>query len=102
VALTRFGGQSELVAVKANQIFEKPDTLTFEQAAAIPVTSLTAYALIVVMGSLHEGESILIHNVGGGVGLAALEIAKKVGAVTYGTSSPSKHQFLKGQIGRGA
>jgi NADPH:quinone reductase-like Zn-dependent oxidoreductase len=95
VALTRFGGQSELVAVKANQIFEKPDTLTFEQAAAIPVNYLTAYALIVVMGSLHEGESILIHNVGGGVGLAALEIAKKVGAVTYGTASPGKHKFLK-------
>src|SRR4030095_2618140 len=97
VAFTRFGGPSELVAVKANQIFEKPDTLTFEQAAAIPVNYLTAYALIVVMGSLHEAESILIHNVGGGVGLAALEIAKKVGAVTYGTASPSKHQFLKGR-----
>jgi NADPH:quinone reductase-like Zn-dependent oxidoreductase len=95
VALTRFGGQSELVAVKATQMFEKPDTLTFEQAAAIPVNYLTAYALIVVMGSLHEGESILIHNAGGGVGLAALEIAKKVGAVTYGTASPGKHKFLK-------
>src|ERR1051325_9505799 len=94
VALTRFGGQSEMIAVKATQIFEKPEKLTFEQAAAIPVNYLTAYALIVVMGSLHEGESILIHNAGGGVGLAALDIAKKIGAVTYGTASPSKHKFL--------
>jgi synaptic vesicle membrane protein VAT-1 len=94
VALTRFGGQSELVAVKATQMFVKPETLTFEQAAAIPVNYLTAYALIVVMGSLHEGESILIHNAGGGVGLAALDIAKKIGAITYGTASPSKHKFL--------
>ena len=93
-ALTRFGGQSEQVAVKATQIFEKPDRLTFEQAAAIPVNYLTAYALLVVMGSLHAGESVLIHNAGGGVGLAAIDIAKKIGAVTYGTASPGKHEFL--------
>jgi len=95
VAMTRFGGQSELVAVKAAQMFEKPEKLTFEQAGAIPVNYLTAYALLIVMGSLHTGESVLIHNAGGGVGLAALDIAKKVGAVTYGTASGSKHQFLK-------
>lgn len=94
VAMTRFGGQSELVAVKATQMFEKPEQLTFEQAAAIPVNYLTAYALLVVMGSLHAGESVLIHNAGGGVGLAALDIAKKIGAETYGTASPGKHKFL--------
>jgi len=93
-AMTRFGGQSELVAVKAMQVFPKPDRLSFEQAAAIPVNYLTAYALLVVMGSLHKGESVLIHNAGGGVGLAALDIAKKIGAVTYGTASPGKHKFL--------
>lgn len=93
-ALTRFGGQSDLVVVKAMQVFDKPEGLTFEQAAAIPVNYLTAYALLVVMGSLHEGESLLIHNAGGGVGLAALDIAKKIGAVTYGTASASKHKFL--------
>jgi NADPH:quinone reductase-like Zn-dependent oxidoreductase len=93
-AMTRFGGQSELVAVKATQVFDKPDSLTFEQAAAIPVNYLTAYALLVVMGSLHAGESVLIHNAGGGVGLAALDIAKKIGAVSYGTASASKHKFL--------
>jgi NADPH:quinone reductase-like Zn-dependent oxidoreductase len=95
VALTRFGGQSDLIAVKATQMFEKPEQLTFEQAAAIPVNYLTAYALLVVMGSLHAGESVLIHNAGGGVGLAALDIAKKIGAETYGTASPGKHKFLK-------
>ena len=93
VAMTRFGGQSELVAVKATQMFEKPEKLTFEQAAAIPVNYLTAYALLVVMGSLHAGESVLIHNAGGGVGLAALDIAKKIGAVTYGTASPGSTSF---------
>src|SRR5215216_2080668 len=94
VAMTRFDGQSELIAVKATQMFQKPDALTFEQGAAIPVNYLTAYALLVVMGSLHVGQSVLIHNAGGGVGLAALDIAKKIGAVTYGTASPGKHKFL--------
>ncbi|MGH9883151.1 MAG: synaptic vesicle VAT-1 family membrane protein [Pyrinomonadaceae bacterium] len=95
MAMTRFGGQSEMVAVNATQVFEKPELLTFEQAAAVPVNYLTAYALLVVMGGLHAGESVLIHNAGGGVGLAALDIAKKIGATSYGTASPSKHQFLK-------
>lgn len=95
VAMTRFGGQSELVTVQSTLIFPKPDSLTFEQAAAIPVNYLTAYALIAVMGCLQPGESVLIHNAGGGVGLAALDIAKRLGAKTYGTASPGKHDFLR-------
>ena len=95
VALTRFGGQSEKVAVAASQLFAMPGSLSFEEAAVIPVNYLTAYALLVVMGSLKEGESVLIHNAGGGVGLAALDIAKKIGATTYGTASPGKHEFLR-------
>src|SRR5215470_4530769 len=94
-ALTRFNGYADLVTVPASQTFAKPESLTFEQAAAIPVNYLTAYALIVVMGSLHADESILIHNAGGGVGLAALDIAKKIGATTFGTASTGKHAFLK-------
>jgi synaptic vesicle membrane protein VAT-1 len=95
LAMTRFRGQAELVAVGVTQVFEKPDSLTFEQAAAIPVNYLTAYALLVAMGGLRAGEAVLIHNAGGGVGLAALDIAKHIGAVTFGTASPSKHQFLR-------
>lgn len=95
MALTRFGGYSEMVRVPMSQAFDKPASLSFEQAAAIPVTYLTAYQLLVIMGSLHAEESILIHNAGGGVGLAALDIAKKIGATTYGTASASKHEFLR-------
>ena len=95
VALTRFGGQSNRIVVAESQLFEKPESLSFEEAAAIPVNYLTAYALLVVMGGLQKGESVLIHNAGGGVGLAALDIAKKIGATTYGTASPSKHEFLR-------
>ena len=93
--MTRFGGQSDKVVVQEKQLFEKPDSLTFEQGAAIPVNYLTAYALLVAMGGLRKGEAVLIHNAGGGVGLAALDIAKHIGAVTYGTASPSKHDFLR-------
>ncbi len=95
IALTRFSGQAEMVKVPVSQIFEKPATLSFEQAAAIPVNYLTAYGLLIVMGSLQGGESVLIHNAGSGVGLAAIDIAKKLGAITYGTASPTKHSFLK-------
>ncbi|HEY3104735.1 MAG TPA: medium chain dehydrogenase/reductase family protein [Pyrinomonadaceae bacterium] len=95
IAMTRFNGQAELVAVPSTQVFEKPDSLTFEEAAAIPVNYLTAWALLVTMGGLKKGEAVLIHNAGGGVGLAALDIAKHIGATTYGTASASKHSFLK-------
>jgi NADPH:quinone reductase-like Zn-dependent oxidoreductase len=95
MAMTRFNGQSERVAVAAKQVFPKPASLSFAQAAAVPVNYLTAYALLVAMGGLQRGESVLIHNAGGGVGLAALDIAKHIGANTYGTASPSKHEFLK-------
>ena len=97
VAMTRFRGQAEKVAVAANQLFAKPESLSFEQAAAIPVNYLTAYALLHVMGSLHAGESVLIHNAGGGVGLAAIDIARRIGATSYGTASPGKHEFLRGR-----
>lgn len=95
VAMTRFKGQAEMVTVGANQIFEKPASLSFAEAAAVPVNYLTAYALLVAMGGLRTGESVLIHNAGGGVGLAALDIAKHIGATTFGTASPGKHEFLR-------
>jgi synaptic vesicle membrane protein VAT-1 len=95
IAMTRFGGQAELVVAPLGQIFEKPEQLSFEQGAAVPVNYLTAWALLVTMGGLKKEESVLIHNAGGGVGLAALDIAKHIGARTYGTASASKHEFLE-------
>lgn len=95
IGMTRFGGQAEFVTVSAQQVFAKPEHLTFEAAAAIPVNYLTAWALLVVMGGLRKDEAVLIHNAGGGVGLAALDIARHIGAKTFGTASSSKHEFLK-------
>lgn len=95
LALTRFNGYSDRVCVPEKNIFPIPGSLNFEKAAAIPVNYLTAYQLIGVMGGLKKGESILIHNAGGGVGLAALDIALHLEATTFGTSSGKKHSFLK-------
>ncbi len=94
-ALTHFGGYSEYVVLPADQAIPKPETLSHEQAAAIPVNYLTAWQLLVVMGSLKPTESVLIHNAGGGVGLATIDIARHVGATIYGTASAGKHAFLK-------
>jgi NADPH:quinone reductase-like Zn-dependent oxidoreductase len=94
LALTRFNGYSDKVCVPENNVFCIPGSLDFERAAAIPVNYLTAYQLISVMGGLKKGESVLIHNAGGGVGLAALDIGLHLEATTYGTASAGKHAFL--------
>jgi NADPH:quinone reductase and related Zn-dependent oxidoreductases len=95
VALTRFGGYSDVAVVPVTQVFEKPSSLSHERAAAIPVNYLTAWQLLVVMGSLKANEAVLIHNAGGGVGLAAIDIARHIGATIFGTASSGKHAFLK-------
>jgi synaptic vesicle membrane protein VAT-1 len=95
VAMTRFRGYADVVIVPERQVFEKPASLSHEQAAAIPVNYLTAWQLLVVMGSLKPKETVLIHNAGGGVGLAAIDIARHVGATIFGTASRGKHLFLK-------
>ena len=94
-ALTRFRGYADTLVVPRIQIFEKPAALSFEQAAAIPVNYLTAWQLLVVMGALKPGETVLVHNAGSGVGLAAIDIARHIGATIYGTASARKHPFLK-------
>jgi NADPH:quinone reductase-like Zn-dependent oxidoreductase len=94
IAVMRFGGYAEKVITPVSFVFEKPESLSFEQGAAIPVNYMTAYQLLVVMGGLKQNERLLIHNAGSGVGLAALDIAKHIGAITYGTSSAHKHEFL--------
>ena len=97
MAGTRFGGQAELVAVPANQVLPLPDRLSFEQGAAFPVNYGTAYAALIIMGSLRTGDRVLIHAAAGGVGIAATQIARNVGAEIFGTASPSKHEAIRAQ-----
>jgi NADPH:quinone reductase-like Zn-dependent oxidoreductase len=97
VAGTRFGGQAELVTVPAEQALPMPERLSFEQGAAFPVNYGTAYAALVVMGSLREGTRVLIHAAAGGVGISATQIARNVGAEIFGTASPAKHDAIRAQ-----
>jgi NADPH:quinone reductase-like Zn-dependent oxidoreductase len=97
VAGTRFGGQAELVSVDAGQALPLPDRLSFEQGAAFPVNYGTAYAALILMGSLREGNRVLIHAAGGGVGISATQIARNAGAEIFGTASPAKHEAIRAQ-----
>jgi NADPH:quinone reductase-like Zn-dependent oxidoreductase len=95
VALTRFGGYADVVCVPVIAAYRRPSPMTAEVGAALLVNYLTAYQLLVVMGSLHQGDRVLIHSAAGGVGLAALDICRIHGAVTLGTAAASKHEFLR-------
>ncbi|HZR37464.1 MAG TPA: zinc-binding dehydrogenase [Nevskia sp.] len=95
LALTRFTGYADTVVVPLAQVFAKPAALSHEQAAAIPVNYLTAWQLMKVVGALSPGETVLIHNAGGGVGLAAIDIGRHLGATLIGTASAGKHAFLR-------
>jgi len=94
---TRFGGQAELVTVPEAQAFALPAGLSFEQGAAIPVNYGTAYAALILMGSLRKGDRVLIHAAAGGVGISATQIARNAGAEIFGTASPSKHEAIRAQ-----
>ena len=94
VGICKSGGYSNYVNVPADQLFMiNPKWLDI--AAAIPVNYLTAYFMMVHQGSLRANETILIHGIGGGMGIAALQIAKRIGARIIGTASGMKHQQLR-------
>jgi len=92
---TQFGGYASQVVVAASDVVPLPDDLSFEQGAAIPVNYGTAWAALIGFGSLQPGERVLVHSAGGGVGIAATQIAKRTGAEVYGTASPGKHARCK-------
>lgn len=94
---TRFGGYSELATVDPGAMVRLPARLSFEQGAAFPVNYATAYAGIVLMGGLRAGDRLLIHAAAGGVGIAATQIAKQIGAEIFGTASAGKHDAIRAQ-----
>ncbi len=97
LAGTKFGGYAELVTVPAGQALPLPEHLSFEQGAAVPVNYATAYAALMIMGGLREGDRVLIHAAAGGVGISATQIAKAAGAEIFGTASGSKHEAITAQ-----
>jgi NADPH:quinone reductase-like Zn-dependent oxidoreductase len=71
--------------------------MSFEEAAALPVNYLTVYQALLHMTTLRSGERLLVHAAAGGVGLAAIQLARLAGAEIFGTASASKHDFLRQQ-----
>jgi NADPH:quinone reductase len=80
------GAQAEFVVVHQDEVLAIPSRLSYAEAAAIPEAFLTAYDALVTRGRLHAGERVLIHAVGSGVGTAATQIARHLGATVLGTS----------------
>ncbi|MBI3552625.1 MAG: zinc-binding dehydrogenase [Elusimicrobia bacterium] len=97
VVPTNFGGYADTLIANAAEVFRIPDGKTFEAGAALAVNYMTAYLALVEQGHLQKGNKVLIHSVGGGVGIAATQIAKIYEAEIFGTASSSKHDFLKRQ-----
>ena len=94
-AATRFGGYSDVVVVPAAHALPMPEGMSYEEGAAIPVNYLTAYQMLIQMGSLKKGERVLVHSAAGGVGLAVIDLCQIIGAEIFGTASSSKHEFLR-------
>ncbi len=84
--ITAGEAQAEFVIAEEAEIAAIPDSLSFVEAAAVPESFMTAYDAIFSQGRLGEGETVLIHAVGSGVGLAGLQLAKAAGAIVIGTS----------------
>lgn len=81
------GTFAERVAVPAVNVYPKPEHLSYEAAAALPLAHVTAWRMLVTRARLVAGETVLIHGIGGGVALAGLQLAKLMGAHVIVTSS---------------
>jgi synaptic vesicle membrane protein VAT-1 len=94
-ALTQFHAYAQWVATPLRSVFRLPGGMPFEDAAAIPVNYLTAYHSMFTMANLMRGDRILIHGAAGGVGIAAVQLARAHGLVIFGTAGPTKQDALK-------
>lgn len=98
VYMSRFWGHASVVCVPERQLFRMPESMTFEEGAALPVNYLTAYHMLFVVRRIRAGDRVLVHMAAGGVGTAVLQLCRTVeGVVTIGTASAKKHDYARGQ-----
>ena len=92
-----YGGGADLVAVSSDAVFRVPEGLSFEKVAALPMNYLTAQFALRTRAGLREGETVLVHGAAGGVGTAALQVARGYGARTIAVvSTEEKADFVRG------
>jgi len=94
-SIFRNGAYAEYIAVKASEVALKPESLDYNQAAAVPLAGLTAWQALFDLAHLQTGQKILIHAAAGGVGHFAVQFAKWAGAHVVGTASARNHDFLR-------
>jgi len=99
VGMSRPGTFAEQIAVPVRSVFPKPAHLSFEQAAALPLSHVTAWRMLMTRAKLRPGETVLIHGIGGGVALAGLQLAKLAGAWTAVTSSSDEKLARAAELG---
>lgn len=89
------GSYAEYAVVPVDSLARKPKSLTFEEAAGLPIAADTAYRSLHETARIRKGQTILIHGAAGGVGSAAVQIAKAAGARVIGTASAGNQDFLR-------
>lgn len=92
--IARNGGYAEYIAVKASEVAIKPSSLSWTEAAAVPLAALTAWQALYDIAGLKSGDNVLIHAGAGGVGHLAIQLAKRKGATVYTTASKANHDFV--------
>ena len=93
-----YGGGADVVAIDPESVFPLPDSMSFEQGAALPMNYLTAQFALATRAQLRAGETVLVHGAAGGVGTASIQVAKGYGARTVAVVSTEE----KGEVARRA
>ncbi|WP_255149881.1 quinone oxidoreductase family protein [Halorarius halobius] len=98
-SMVGIGGYAEYVLGDARSLLDVPEGLSFEEAAGFPVQFLTAHNCLHEWGGLEEGDSVLVHAAAGGVGTAAVQIAREAGAEVFGTASTQEKLDAAAELG---
>jgi NADPH2:quinone reductase len=99
LAMLGWGGYAEQVGVAADRVFPIPDRMSFEEAAAFHFTYQTAYCALARRADLQAGEWLLVHGAAGGVGLAAVQLGKALGARVIATAGTDAKLEIARQSG---
>ena len=93
--MVQYGTFAEYIVIPESYLARKPQHMSFEEAAGIPLVGLTAYQSLFDAGNLQEGQTVLILGASGGVGSLGIQLAKARGATVLGVASEKNHAYMK-------